>query len=303
MRLQFILSETFSGLRRNLSIVISIVLVAVVTLFLVGLGLVSQKQVSLSKNYWYDKVEVSIFLCGNNNTDTASCSGGAVTQAQKDQILAQLNALKPLVERVYYESQQQAFTRFMQQFKGTAFSKNVTADQLPESYRVKLSDPQKYAVIASSLQGAPGVELVQDQRQLLNPLFVGISWLTRGALGIAGVMVIAFLLLNTTMIRLSAFSRRRETGIMRLVGASNFTIQVPFILETVLATLLGGVLSVIALWCVVKFFIQDKLAHAVSFTTFVEPSVALTIAPYLILGGVVLAGAVSTVTLRFYLRV
>ncbi len=80
----------------------------------------------------------------------------AVTQAQKDQIEQQLNSLKPLVKNVYYESQAQAFDRFKQQFKGSAILKGVTADQMPESYRVKLSDPKKYDVIASSFQGAPG---------------------------------------------------------------------------------------------------------------------------------------------------
>jgi cell division transport system permease protein len=302
MRLQFILSETFAGLRRNLSMVISVVLVALATITLVGLGWLAQRQVDASKDYWYDKVEVSIFLCGSVSS-VASCSDGEVTQAQKDQIQQQLDSLKPLVQKVYFESKQQAFDRFTQQFKGSAIVKGVTADQMPESYRVKLSNPKKFDVIASSFSGAPGVELVQDQRELLKPLFDIIRYLTYGALVFAGIMVVLYLLINTTMIRLSAYTRRRETGIMRLVGASNFTIQMPFILETVLATFVGGVLAVGLLWSFVLFVVEGVLSHATRVTNFIGVSAVLTTAPWLLLGGVVLAGLVSAVTLRFYLRV
>jgi cell division transport system permease protein len=302
MRLQFILSETLAGLRRNVSMVISVVLVALATITLVGLGWLAQRQVDASKDYWYDKVEVSIFLCGSVSS-VASCSDGEVTQAQKDQIQQQLDSLKPLVQKVYFESKQQAFDRFTQQFKGSAIVKGVTADQMPESYRVKLSNPKKFDVIASSFSGAPGVELVQDQRELLKPLFDIIRYLTYGALVFAGIMVVLYLLINTTMIRLSAYTRRRETGIMRLVGASNFTIQMPFILETVLATLVGGLLAVALLWSFVHFFVEGVLSHATRVTNFIGVSAVFTTAPWLLLGGVVLAGLVSAVTLRFYLRV
>jgi cell division transport system permease protein len=302
MRLQFILSETVAGLRRNISMVISVILVALATIFLVGMGWLAQRQVDASKDYWYDKVEVSIFLCGSVSS-VASCSDGEVTQAQKDQIEQQLSSLKPLVQKVFFESKEQAFERFTQQFKGSAIVKGVTADQMPESYRVKLSDPKKFDVIASSFQGAPGVELVQDQRELLKPLFDIITYLTYGALGFAFVMLLLFLLINTTMIRLSAYTRRRETGIMRLVGASNFTIQVPFILETVIATFIGGVLAIVGLWAGVQFFVQDRLAAATQVTSFIGPGVVFSTAPWLLLGGVLLAALVSAVTLRFYLRV
>jgi cell division transport system permease protein len=302
MRLQFILSETLSGLRRNLSMVISVVLVALATVTLVGLSWLAQRQVDASKDYWYDKVEVSVFLCGSVSS-VASCSDGEVTQAQKDQIQQQLESLKPLVQKIYFESKDQAFARFTEQFKGSAIVKGVTADQMPESYRVKLGDPKKFDVIASSFNGAPGVELVQDQRELLKPLFDIITYLTYGALLFAGVMVVLYLLINTTMIRLSAYTRRRETGIMRLVGASNFTIQMPFILETVIATIIGGVLAVALLWAFVHFFVQGVLSHATQVTNFIGVSAVFTTAPWLLLGGVILAALVSAVTLRFYLRV
>jgi cell division transport system permease protein len=302
MRLQFILSETFTGLRRNISMVVSIVLVAALTLVFVGVGWLFHIQVNQSKGYWYNKVEVSIFLCGDVSS-TASCSQGEVTQAQKDQIQQQLESLRPLVEKIYYENQQQAFARFTQQFKGTAILKGVTASQMPESYRVKLSNPKKFDVIASSFQGAPGIERVEDQRALLRPLFNTITGISFFAVVVALVMIVVFVLLNVIMIRLSAFSRRRETGIMRLVGASNFTIQLPFVLENVIATFLGGIVAVGILWGFTQLLVQDRLAKSLTFTSWVGVGDVFAISPAIVVGGVVLAAIVSATTLRFYLRV
>ncbi len=207
------------------------------------------------------------------------------------------------MEKVYFESKQQAFDRFTQQFKGSAILKGVKPDQMPESFRVKLSDPKKFDVIASSFQGAPGVELVQDQRALLKPLFNAISTVSWFTVVVAVIMVIVFVLLNVIMIRLSAFSRRRETGIMRLVGASNFTIQLPFVLETVIATFIGGLAAVGVLWAFVQFLVRHRLATSVTFTNWIGVGDVFAISPAIVLGGIVLAALVSATTLRFYLRV
>ncbi|HEY6793882.1 MAG TPA: permease-like cell division protein FtsX, partial [Kineosporiaceae bacterium] len=139
MRFQFILSEIKIGLRRNVTMTVSVVLVTAVSLLLLGVGVLAQKQVSAMKDYWYDRVQVSIFLCGKDS-QKASCAGGAVTQAQKDSIQTDLHSpqLAPYVAEIYYESKQDAFTRFKQQYKDSVLSDNVTADQMPESFRVKL---------------------------------------------------------------------------------------------------------------------------------------------------------------------
>ncbi len=111
MRFQFIVDEIVIGLRRNIAMAVSVVLVTVVSLFLVGLGFLAQRQVDTMKDYWYDRVQVSIFLCGDVST-AASCADGAVTDAQKEQIQADLNApsLQPYVKQVYFESKQQPTT-------------------------------------------------------------------------------------------------------------------------------------------------------------------------------------------------
>lgn len=302
MRLQFVLSEMGIGLRRNLSMTISVILVTMVSLFFFGFGLLSSAQVSTMKDYWYDRVEVSIFLCGEAS-EVANCADGEVTQAQRAELENQLNSLKPLVQTVYYESKQESFQRFKEQFKNSAILDNLKVEQMPESFRVKLSDPQKYAVIASAFQGAPGVEQVLDQRALLGNLFKVLNVLTWVARGFAIVMTVSAVLLVATTVRLSAFSRRRETGIMRLVGASNLLIQLPFVLEAVLATVVGAVIATGLLYAGVHFGVTGFLSPLLPFFRFITTSDVLAVAPVLFATGLAMAVVASFFTLRRYLRV
>ncbi|MFM8350586.1 MAG: permease-like cell division protein FtsX, partial [Actinomycetales bacterium] len=185
MRATFVASEVGNGLRRNLTMTIAVIITVAVSLGLFGVSLLVRAQVSTMKDFWYDKVEVSIFLCGQGS-DTPSCSGGAVTDAQREQIKADLESLKPLVEEVYYESKTEAFARFKEQFKNSPIVDNVREDALPESFRVKLSDPTKYEVVASAFAGRPGIEQVNDQRRILDKFFRLLGGLQVIALIIAG---------------------------------------------------------------------------------------------------------------------
>ena len=217
MRVRFVLGEVFTGIRRNLTMTIAVVITVAVSLALFGAGLMVRSQVDLMKDYWYDKVQVSIYLCGSTS-EVISCAEGPVTQAQREEIRADLESLQPLVEEVYYESSAEAFERFSEQFKDAPILSNITPDQMPESFRVKLSDPTKYDVVASAFIGRPGIDSVNDQRRVLDKLFAILNGFQTGALVIAGMMLLATVLLVANTIRVAAFSRRRETGIMRLVG-------------------------------------------------------------------------------------
>jgi cell division transport system permease protein len=302
MRLQFIFSEIWIGLRRNLSMAVSVVLVTMVSLFLLGIGLLAQRQVDTMKDYWYDRVQVSIFLC-TKNSDSPTCAAGAVTDAQRAEIKAQLDQMKPLVKQVYFETQAEALTHLKQQFRNSPLADNVKADQMPESFRVQLSDPRKFAVVASSFQGAPGVEKVQDQKALLERFFRGINFLSAFAVVLAVLMVICSVLLMATTIRQTAFSRRRETGIMRLVGASAFVIQLPFIMETVVAALVGAGLATALLWATAHYAVTGYLSSLLQGIAFIGVSDVWAITPWLVGGVVVMAVLTSWFTLRRYLRV
>ena len=300
MRARFILSEVGIGLRRNLTMTFAVVVTVAISLSLLGFGLLSNAQVRVMKDYWYDKIEVSVYLCGSLS-DSPSCSGGVVTPEQRLEIQNDLEEL-PVVETVYYESQSEAFARFQERFKDSAISQNVTANQLPESFRVKLKDPTQFAVVQSAFSGRPGVDVVQDQRSILEKFFRLLNVLRDGALaiGFASVLTAALLISNT--LRIAAFNRRRETNVMKLVGASSFSIQLPFILEGVFSAILGWGFSV-GLLSGLKYVIDDRIAPLLTFTNFFTWSDVWLTSAYLLVTGIFVSSLASILTLRKYLKV
>lgn len=304
MRLAFILGEIASGLRRNLSMVVSVILVTFVSLTFVGAAGILQLQINQMKGYWYDRVQVAIFLCGPGSSSTG-CANGPVTPDQQKAIQALLDspAVAQYINDYHYESQTEAYQHFKEQFANSPIVDSVTPDQLPSSFRINLKDPQKYQIISETFSSRPGVETVIDQRQLLEKLFSVMNGASVVAIVIAAVMIVCAILLIGTTIRLSAFSRRRETGIMRLVGASKLVIQLPFVLEGVIAAVVGAVLASATVWAVAKFFLGDVLAKQYPDTAFISSSQALMLSPLLVGLGVVLAGVSSMLTLRRYLKV
>lgn len=301
MRLQFMLSEIWIGLRRNASIAISVVLVTMVSMYLLGLGILAQRQVDTFKGYWYDRVQVTIFLCTADSGEP-DCGKKAVTDEQKQAIRSQLQQMKPLVKQVYYESEQEAYDRFQEQFRNSPLAGNIRVGDIPQNFRVQLSDPTKYDVVVSSFEGAPGVGRVQDQQKTLDKLFKVMNVITIASFALAALMVLCAVLLMATTIRQAAFSRRRETGIMKLVGASNFTIRFPFVMETVLAAVAGVGLSVVFLWATVRWGIP-YVAKVFPDLALIGVSDVWVITPWLAGLIVVVAMGTSWVTLWRYLRV
>ena len=302
MRPSLVLNEVGIGLRRNLTMTIAMMVTMSLSLALFGSGLLIRRQVSTMKDFWYDKVEVSVYLCGTSSSG-ANCGSTAVTQDQRKAIGDDIRAM-PQVQEVFYESQQDAYARFKKQFADSPdLVNNVTADALPESYRVKLRNPTQFEVVASSLRDRPGVEQVQDQKALLKPFFNVLNKLQEYALYLAVAEILAAVLLVSNTIRVSAFSRRRETGIMRLVGASNLSIQLPFMVEGLLAGLVGATAASGALIAIKAFAIDRGLRQTFQFTAFVGWRDVLLVLPWLFVTGVALAGLSSFFTLRRHLRV
>jgi cell division transport system permease protein len=300
MRARFLLSEVGIGLRRNMTMTFAVIVTTAISLSLLGIGLLSNAQVGAMKDYWYDKIEVSVFLCGSLS-DSPSCSGGVITSGQRLQIQQDLESM-PAVDTVFYESQSQAFTHFQERFKDSAIAANVTADQLPESFRVKLKDPTQFAVIVSAFSGRPGVDVVQDQRSILDKFFKLLGVLRNGALlvGLASVLTAALLISNT--LRIAAFNRRRETGVMKLVGASSWSIQLPFLLEGIISAIVGWALAT-GLLAALKSVIDSKVAPLLSFTKFFGWGEVWVSSAYLLATGLLVSTVASVVTLRRYLKV
>jgi cell division transport system permease protein len=297
-------SEVGQGLRRNLAMVISIVLVTFISLTFVGTASLLQLQIGQMKNYWYDRAQVAIYLCTDVSPE-ATCPRGEASDNVKIQVQERLDSatLTPFIEEYYFEDHDQAFANFQEQFAGNAVAQYVRAEQLNETYWVNLFDPNQSQIITESFTGLAGVEEVRDQRSYLDQIFNILNISSLAAVSIAVLMLISSVLLISTTIRLSAFSRRRELGIMRLVGASNFSIQLPFILEGVVAALLGSLLAAGAVLGLVQFFVQGFLAERLPFTSFVSLSDGMLVVPLLIAAGVVLAAVASGLAIRRYLKI
>ncbi|PZU27165.1 MAG: cell division protein FtsX, partial [Microbacterium sp.] len=235
MRVRLILAEALTGLRRNASMVISVVLVTFVSLTFVGAAMLMQMQIAKMQSYWAERAQVSVVMCRDDSTAT-TCADGAATEDQIAAVAERLEspALAALVRDVRFESGDEAYQNLLDLY-GDEYKDYVTPAQLGDTYWVGLIDPGKSDVITEAFSGTQGVEGVRNQMQYLEPLFSALTVATYIAVGIAALMLIAAVLLIATTIRLSAYARRREVGIMRLVGASNRFIQTPFILEGVFA--------------------------------------------------------------------
>jgi cell division transport system permease protein len=305
MRAQFVLSEIGTSLRRNLTMTFAVIVSVALSLALAGGSILVREQVSSMKGYWFDKVQVSIFLCNKNDAmSDPNCTKGPVTDEQKKQILTDLNNL-PVVEKVYYESADQAYQHYKEQFKDSPLADSLTPDQMQESYRVKLKDPTKFEVVASAFQGRPGVQEVQDQRKLLDNLFNLLNGMTYVAWAVLAFMLTVAMLLIVNTVRVSAFSRRRETGIMRLVGASSFYIQMPFIMEAAFAGLVGGGLACVMLLAGRYFLIDGGLAlsQKITLINFLGWSDVIRVLPLVLAIGVLMPAIAAFIALRKYLKV
>ncbi|WP_017793642.1 permease-like cell division protein FtsX [Leucobacter salsicius] len=304
MRFGLVLGEVGSGLRRNLSVVISVILVTFVSLTFVGTAILMQLQIQQMKTFWFDRAQVAIYLCTDYD-ETATCAG---TDAGEEEINAVEDALKsdilaPYVDDYFFVTHEQAYEEFKEQFKGNPILDITKPDQLNQTFWVKLKDPSRSEIIQETFAGIPGVQSVSDQRSLLDRIFLFLGVASYTAIAIAGLMLVAAMLLISTTIRLSAFSRRREIGIMRLVGASNRFIQTPFILEGIIAALIGAVLAGAASVAIVKFFVQDFLVTEVPFTSYITVEQSLIVPPILLILGAVLSAIAAKIAIARYLRV
>lgn len=300
----FVLGEMWAGLKSNVSMVISIILVTFISLTFVGVAALLQLQIGEMKSYWYDKAQVAIYMCTDYSPE-AVCPVGAATEEQKQEVEKQLAspALAPYVETSYFETQEQAFEKFKEEFADSSVLEFIRPEQLNEAFWVNLVDPTQSQLVTEGFSGMEGVEEVRDQRGYLDQIFGFLNIGSLAAAGIAGVMLLSATLLISTTIRLSAYSRRREIGIMRLVGASNFSIQLPFVLEGIFAAAIGALFASAAIIGLAQFVVADLLASSLPFTSLIGLSEALIVAPYLIAGGVILATLASGFSIRRYLKI
>ncbi len=299
------MGEAANGLRRNISMVISVILVTFISLTFVGAAILLQLQIVQMKGYWYDRAQVAVYLCTETDS-TGTCTEQEATPEQIDVVEAELKSetLAPFIEKYEFETHDEAYANFQAQFGDSPVASFVKPSMLNQTFRVNLIDPSNADVLIESLSELPGVQSVEDQRRYLDQIFAVLNAASYAAIGLAALMLIAAVLLIATTIRLSAFSRRRELGIMRLVGASNRFIQTPFILEGVFAALIGSVLAGGAVVAIVQFFVRGYLLRVLPSTTaLIGLDDAALVVPILIVLGGLLAAASAGFAINRYLKV
>jgi cell division transport system permease protein len=302
MRAQFVFSEVWIGLRRNLTMTIALIVVVAISLSLLGTGLLFVKQVDNTRHYWQSKVQLSVYLCTNQDL-SPSCANGAVTPAELTTIKQNLLALHE-VTSVTYVSQAEAVQQFKAEFANSPTLVKYTApSQIPSSYEIKLRNTQADAgPVTVIADGYPGVAQVVNDASILDQFYKLLDGARNAVVIIAIFLLVAAILLVANTIRLSAFNRRRETSIMRLVGASNFYVQLPFLVEGMIAGLFGWLIATGLLIAVKAMWLNGLQTYfpygvQLSSTDLVEVIVIAMIT------GLLICGSTSFLTLRRYLRV
>ena len=300
MRAQFVLQEVWTGLRRNLTMTVALIVVVAISLSLLGTGLLFVKQVNDTRNFWQGRVQLSVYLCTKISSSPQCTKNGPATATEMSQLRQELTAM-PQVANVTYESQATAYQQFKSEFPSMVNS--VSPGDIPDSFEVKLKNTQADAeVVAQTVNGAPGVDQIVDNSAILNKFYKLLNGARNAVVIIAIILIIAAILLVANTIRLSAFSRRRETSIMRLVGASNFYVQLPFLMEGVIAGLFGWLVAT-GLLIAVKSLFLDAMQQYFPFNVQLSSTDLVEVIILAMIIGVLLTGATSFLTLRRYLRV
>jgi cell division transport system permease protein len=262
-----------------------------VSLTMLGASVLMYMQVDRMKSFYYGEIEVSIFL----REDVTDAQSAAISQAIDR---------SPLVKSKTFESREQAFEKFKVLWRDSPeFIKSVGPESLPASYRVKLKDPEQYKTFASQVEGLPGIQEIVDQRQLLDKVFNIFNSIQVMALVVAAFMALAALLLVGNTIQVAAYSKRREVAVMKLVGASNWFIQAPFVLEAVVAGVIGAILGFIALFVSKVVLLDGRLQALTNVLTPIPNGNVWLMLPLLALVGAGVSAITAWITLRFYLRV
>ncbi|HET8602896.1 MAG TPA: permease-like cell division protein FtsX [Marmoricola sp.] len=273
MQLRYVFSETGTGLRRNVSMSVALILTITVSLTLVGLGFLLKYQADKAQNYYGNQLQISVFLC-NQNSRGPHCTTGEATAQQKAAVRHVLST-HPEVKSFYLQSKEQAYQKWRKIFvSGDKTERQIYSTVKPadmqESFWVTLKDPQQFSNVESAVSGMDGVDHVTDLHKILKPLYAGLSWLQRGALIIGGFLLIGAILQVGNTIRLAAVARRREIGIMRLVGASSLYISLPFLMETLVAALIGIALSCAAIAAFVELVVYGLLRGRIHIVEWVD---------------------------------
>src|SRR5215469_7920808 len=303
MRAQFVFHEVWIGLRRNLTMTVALIVVVAISLSLLGTGLLFVKQVDNTRSYWQSRVQLSVYLCTGSSLGGTCAKNGAVTPAERASIQNELEQTHDILS-IQYVTQSQAWAQFRKEFANNQPIVKYTAqDQIPSSFEIRLKNTEAdAATVTAVIDGAPGVSEVVNDASILDQFYRLLDEARNAVAVIAIFLLVAAILLVANTIRLSAFNRRRETSIMRLVGASNFYVQLPFLVEGMIAGLIGWLLAT-GLLIGVKSLLLNSLQSVFPYGVQLSTADLVEVIIVAMITGLLICGSTSFLTLRRYLRV
>lgn len=300
MRASFIFSEVFTGLRRNISMTVAMILTTAISLGLFGGGLLVVQMADKTQQIFLDRVEVQLFLTEDISASDPDCAQDLCRGIRNDlentdgvvavQYLNQDDAVADATDRVFKDNPELASL--------------VSAESFPASFKVKMSDPDQFASINAEFAARPGIDSILNQRELVDRLFSVLGGIRNAAFAIAIVQAIAAIFLIANMVQVAALTRRTEVGIMRLVGATRWYTQLPFLLEAVVASLIGAGLAIVGLFTAKNLFIDDVLGeiYDANIVARISNSDVLLVSPFIVIVGAGMAAITAYIALRLYVR-
>lgn len=297
MRASFVFSEVFTGLRRNVTMTIAMIITTAVSLGMLGGGLLIVRTIDKMQVDYMADIEVSVYLTQDVSANDKDCSKDPCRS------LRQQVQDNPAVQSVVFENRDQAYDRFKKIFRDNPILvQSARPEALPASLQIKLHDPSRSEIIAQQYGKSPGVDRVEDQQQFLDRFFGLLGAVRDATFVIALVQALAALLLISNTVQISAFTRRTEVGIMRLVGATRWYTQLPFLLEAVMTGIVGWALAVAGMITLKYTFIDRLLNVASGIIPKVEVLDVIVVSPWLLLASVIISATTGYVTLRLYVR-
>jgi len=296
MRPGVMFSEVLAGLRRNVTMTIAMILTTAISIGLFGGGLLVVRLADNSRAIYLDRVESQVFLTNDVSANDPTCDADPCKE------LRQKIEDRDDVRSVRFLNRDDAYNDAIKKFP--QYKDVAGKDAFPASFVVKLDNPEQHKDFDDSIAGQPGVLNVLNQKDLIDRLFAVLDGLSNAAFAVALVQAVGAILLIANMVQVAAYTRRTEVGIMRLVGASRWYTQLPFLVEACLAAFIGVVISIVGLIIVRALFLENALNqfYEANLIARVDYADILYIAPVLIFVGVVMAGITAYATLRLYVR-
>lgn len=299
MNLGFVFREAFRGLGRNITMSIALVITTAISLALVGTGILISQVTSDTKDMYLDRVEVMIELDENISATDQDCSSEAC-QEVRDTLQADEG-----VESLTFRSREQSYDRFVELFGETdpVLVQETSPDALPAALHVRLADPTDPTPL-DAVRDMPQVALVVDQAEGVRTAAGNLDAFRNATFVVAALQALAAIFLIGNMVQLAAYHRRDEMGIMRMVGASRWFTNAPFVLEAALSVLFGGIVATLGVWLGKTQVVDPMLGEIYSSQLIARlpDSAVWTVLPLVSLVGVIVAGVVAQITLRLYVR-